>query len=141
MPLLHALKIHTMATLGCGVLGAIIQPEYNIHYSFRRNCFHGLETGLLFGFTWPISIPVLAHKCIKDIVEKDRVLPNWRDESMTEKIRMGLFKDESDTKKEEIMNILDNKYPCEKEMPVSIINEHLHMRKGAEKRRIYDSTK
>ena len=145
MPYLHALKIQTIITLGGGVLGAIIQPDYNIHYSFRRNCFHGFETGFIFGWCWTLSIPFLAHKCIKDIVEKDRVLPDWREESMAEKIRMGLFihkhvfKDESDKKKEEIRKILDSKYPYEKkEMPITEIKEHLHMRKGEDKRRIYD---
>ena len=92
---------HIKTTLCFGVAGAIIQPDYYRCYSFRRNCFNGFELGLLVGWTWPISIPLISYLYIRDKVHSDPVLQDWRDVSLAEKQRMGFFKEEEKEKKEE----------------------------------------
>lgn len=79
MPYLHALKIHIKTTLCFGVLGAIIQPDYYRCYSFRRNCFNGFELGLMVGWTWPISIPLIAYFKIRQEIDSDPILQDRRD--------------------------------------------------------------
>ena len=97
-PFLHALKFHIKTTLCFGVLGAIIQPDYYRCYSFRRNCFNGFELGIMVGWNWPIAIPLIAYRVIRQEIDSDPVLQDWRDVSLDEKKRMGLFKDKEEKK-------------------------------------------
>lgn len=54
-----------------GVAGAIIQPYYYKCYSFRRNCFDGFELGFVVGWVWPISVPFIAYRVIRDTIDSD----------------------------------------------------------------------
>lgn len=81
--------------LCCGVGGIIIQPYYSSRYSFAENCFNGFNLGFLVGFTYPVSILFIPAV----IVHKYYIYPikeTWRDVSLSEKKRMGFFREEQD---------------------------------------------
>lgn len=71
--LLYACKIHTRMFTASVVVCTVAQPDYNKNYSVRRNLYDGFTLGLLVGLTWPFTIPLIAHRYIKDIVDSDPI--------------------------------------------------------------------
>jgi hypothetical protein len=66
-------RFHLKIVAASVVVCTIAQPDYNKNYSVRRNLFNGFELGVLVGLTWPFTIPLFAHRYIKDIVESDPI--------------------------------------------------------------------
>ena len=67
--------VYTVGYIGSVAYCSIAQPEYSPSYSFRRNLFDGLTLGLFVGSLWPIAIPILTYRYIKNIVDSDPIKP------------------------------------------------------------------
>lgn len=66
--------VYTIGYIGSVAYCSIVQPNYNPSYSFRRNLFDGLTVGLFVGSIWPIAIPIVTYKYMKDIVDSDPII-------------------------------------------------------------------
>lgn len=67
--------VYSVGYIGSVAFCSIAQPGYSPSYSFRRNLFDGLTLGLFVGSLWPIAIPIITYKYIKDIVDSDPIQP------------------------------------------------------------------
>lgn len=79
--LMKLMKLQAFMFTGSVVSFSVVQPGSKSIYSNRRNLYDGFELGVIVGLVWPILIPLVIQKNIRDTVNADPVQDTERNSS------------------------------------------------------------